>query len=125
MNYITLYHGTTESSARKLLKDGWSPDHSGDFKGVNCGNGKYLYLTNSKENALWFAEQNGGNVVLEIKDIRIDNLIVDPEDGYYDSVQEELNNNRGFPAYLATTKPINNNQFKIALNKNKKRKMKP
>lgn len=102
MNYITLYHGTSLENAAKMVQRGWKPNSG--FQGGNMGNPKYLYLTNVIENAKWFAEEQYEKpTVIKIK-IPIKNLIVDPEDGIGENVQDELNisKKQGTPAYLAT-----------------------
>jgi hypothetical protein len=99
--HIDLYHGTTDESAELLLNNGWKPLEWS--LGANQGQPKYLYCTTSKEDALWFSEQKGSNVVLLIKKVPLDYLIVDPEDGVNETVEEELlmSVRTGFPAKLA------------------------
>ena len=116
---ITLYHGTTEERAKVLLTNGWEPNSSRG--GANCGDPQLFYLTNVKENALWFAEQNGGDVVLELKDFPISNLRVDPHDGVGETLEEEINNKFGLPAYLVTNKSIDKNQFSCPILKQNKK----
>jgi hypothetical protein len=84
---ITLFHGTTKAHGESLRHSGWQP-RSG-MMGGQCGNPSYLYLTNHPENALWFAEQKGDCTVVEV-DVPLDILQVDPQDGTYDTVDEEL-----------------------------------
>ena len=104
----TLYHGTTEDSAARLLAEGWAPN-SGSIGG-NCGQRRYLYLTNGAENALWFAEQKGGDVVLEVR-VPADTLRIDPEDGIKDTVEEELNLSHGLPGNVVLTKRLDASAF--------------
>lgn len=110
---MILYHGTTKENAKKLLENGWTPN-SGQ-RGANGGNPKYLYVTNFPENALWFAEQAGGDIVLAIEDISIDQLKVDPEDGIGETVEEELSRSQKskMPAYLVVVSPIQKGKIKI------------
>jgi hypothetical protein len=102
---LTLYHGTSEASASVFLADGWQP--SSGTAGANQGDPRYLYLTNIPENALWFAEEGGGDVVLEIK-IDTAALIVDPEDGIGETVEQEIEitERNGLPALLAAKHAI-------------------
>jgi hypothetical protein len=106
---ITLYHGTTSASAEGLLKHGWKPNSYP--AGANQGQSKYLYLTNEIENARWFSEQKGENVVLEVT-VPKSALLVDPEDGHGDTLDDELNNKLGFPAYVVCFKPLAASNFK-------------
>jgi len=100
---VTLYHGTTEDAADALLSGGWKPN-SGTMGG-NCGNPSLLYLTTEPENALWFAQEKGGNTVLAVQ-VPFDSLIVDPEDGSEETVEEELQMAFGLPGSVACTKPL-------------------
>jgi hypothetical protein len=72
---------------------------------------KFLYLTNILENARWFSEQKGENIVLEVT-VPKSYLLVDPEDGHSDTVDEELNSKIGFPGYVVCYKPLAANSFK-------------
>lgn len=71
---LTLYHGTNEESALKILS-GWEPN-SGQT-GANFGQTRYLYCTTRIENALWFAEENSGSSVLSLN-VSLSDIIVDP-----------------------------------------------
>ena len=84
MDTVTLYHGTTVESAARLIAEGWRP-HSGDVGG-QCGQPRFLYLTNHPENALWFAQEKGGDAVVAV-DVPLAFLAVDPEDGMEDTVE--------------------------------------
>ena len=106
---ITLYHGTTAYSAEALLRHGWKPNCYPI--GANQGQPKFLYLTNEIENARWFSEQKGERVVLEVTVPRA-SLLVDPEDGHGDTLDEELNNKLGLPGYVVCFKPLAANNFK-------------
>lgn len=104
-NTITLYHGTTQESASALINEGWKPN-SGSMGG-NGGNPRLLYLTTEPENALWFAEQKGGASVLEVR-VQLDDLVVDPEDGVGETVEEEFEIARrnGTPANFACRRAL-------------------
>lgn len=110
---MNLYHGTTKENALKLLENGWAPFQVSS--GANGGNPKFLYVTNEPENALWFAEQKGDNVVLEICDLDVDALKVDPEDGTGETVSEELflSSKTKCPAYLVAFKPISADKIRL------------
>jgi len=108
---VNLYHGTCADSASILIKSGWKP-RSG-FSGGNVGQPNYLYLTNMKENARWFAEEKGCSTVLLVKNVPLSFLKVDPEDGIADTVEQELNNKFGLPGYVVSTKHIKARNFKI------------
>ena len=110
-NMITLYHGTCEGSAKRLLKNGFKPEYA---TGGNMGRPGLLYLTNVPENAMWFAEQMGCSTILVI-DVPVQNLIVDPDDGVGVTVDEELamSKRHGTPAYLATSKKISSKNIRI------------
>mgnify|MGYP001242772348 CR=1 FL=1 len=101
---LTLYHGTSENSADAIL-GGWEPNSG--HRGANFGQRQFLYCTTLPENALWFAQENGGKDVLAIK-VRMKSLIVDPEDGISSSVVEELlkSLSSGFPGNFAITEKI-------------------
>lgn len=109
---MILYHGTTKESAEKILKNGWEP--SSYFSKGNQGDSNLLYLTNEIDNARWFSEQNGGDVVLAVE-IDEDKLIVDSQDGIGENVMDEIKRSQKIkmPAYLATKYPIPAHCFKI------------
>lgn len=83
-----LYHGTCRENADKLLAEGWKPNQVS--VGGNVGQTRYLYLTTGPEDAMWFAEEKGCDVVLEVRNVGIEFLAVDPEDGVSATVEEEL-----------------------------------
>lgn len=82
-----LYHGTTAYDGAALLKNGWEPNKWG--MGGNCGQTCYLYLSTEYEDALWFSQEKGESTVLKVE-VPFDMLLVDPEDGFKDTVEEEL-----------------------------------
>jgi hypothetical protein len=84
---VTLYHGTCAESAEALCTNGWAPN-SGS-QGGNMGQAKYLYLTTLAENARWFANEKGCNSILLVT-VPKAWLIVDPEDGVGETVDEEF-----------------------------------
>lgn len=88
-NTITLFHGTSENNANLLINNGWKPNNISS--GGNMGQTRYLYLTTHKEDALWFAEESGNNTIVKVKDIPIDYLKFDPEDGDGDLFDNNIN----------------------------------
>lgn len=110
METITLYHGTTRECADRILSEGWAP-RSGSMGG-QCGNPRYLYLTNVWENALWYAEEKGCDTVLQIE-VPASSLIVDPEDGIADTVEDELNSKNGLPGNVCLTRPLPASSFSL------------
>ena len=115
---ITLYHGTCLWNAEQLVKDGWKP-HSGGI-GSNMGQTKYLYVSSEIEDALWFAEEKGCSSVVEIKNIPIEYLKFDPEDGCADlygysitTAIDKLKNGYDSPIKFVITKQISADKFKI------------
>jgi len=106
-----LYHGTCIENAKSLIKNGWSP-RSGSMGG-NMGQSKYLYLTTDPEDAMWFANEKGCDTVISLHNVPKNFLIVDPEDGTYDTVDEELNSKHGFPGKVALTKYLGSEHFKL------------
>lgn len=105
LGLVRLYHGTTRAAADILLRDGWKPG-SGSVGG-QMGQNRYLYLTTTPENALWYAQEKGDEVVLEIRaDIGPTTLRVDPEDGTYDTVEEELAGKGGMPGNVVAITDI-------------------
>lgn len=99
--HVTLWHGTTAANARDLLANGFSPE--GWRSGGNGGRRGHLYLTTDAEDARWFSNEMGEDVVLKIR-IPANQLIVDPEDGIHDHVWEYLCGE--MPGKLATRMPI-------------------
>lgn len=117
---ITLYHGTCDSNAERLLENGWEAN-AGQMGG-NMGQTRYLYLSSGWEDALWFAEEKGCNVVLEIRDIPLASLKPDPEDEAGYSMSELLDdladvNGMGFPRKFVLTQPLPASHFTIFKNK--------
>ena len=115
---ITLYHGTCEPNAQSLSQNGWKPNKVSS--GSNQGQSKYLYLTSMEDDALWFAEEKGCDTILKIKNIPIDYLIFDPEDGdddLYDYKIEnaisKIQNGYSIPIKLALTKSLDREHFEI------------
>lgn len=110
---LTLYHGTSLKSAINMVKNGWRP-YSGKRTG-NAGNLKYLYLTTEIEDARWFSNELGEDTVLKVSNIPIEWLIVDPEDGIGNTVEEELKTAKklGLPAKLALTHELDSSYFEV------------
>lgn len=111
---MRLFHGTTKEYAKMLLENGWTPNRVSS--GGNSGQSRFLYITDSPDNALWFSEQKGDNIVLEVVDISIEDLRVDPEDGINETVEEELNQviqGVKYPAYLVLFKSLGPAHFKL------------
>lgn len=115
---ITLYHGTCLGNAEQLIKDGWKP-YSGGVGG-NMGQNKYLYVTSGIEDALWFAEEKGCNTIVEIKNIPINFLKFDPEDGCADlydysitTALNKLKNGYDSPIKFVITQELSAEKFKI------------
>lgn len=114
---ITLYHGTCDMNAFNLIENGWHPNLV--KSGSNQGNPMYLYLSSDKEDAKWFAEQKGCDVVLKVIDIPIEYLIFDPEDGDADIYDYKISNaiskiKKGYPIPIkfALVKPLSKEHFK-------------
>ncbi|WP_371436167.1 hypothetical protein [Polaromonas sp.] len=85
-NEVLLFHGTTRENALQLLKVGCGGRAP---TGANQGSRSLLYVTTDPRNALWFSQQAGERVVLQVR-VPAAQLVVDPEDGTHDSVEEEL-----------------------------------
>jgi hypothetical protein len=100
---MILYHGTSRTSAALLIERGWSPNSWSS--GGQCGDPRYLYLTNDPENGAWYAEEKEDGVVIEVE-VPDDCLRVDPDDGTYDTVAEELSMKNGIPGSVVATKPL-------------------
>lgn len=86
-NTLVLYHGTSRSHAESMLAKGWEPRTG--RSGPNGGRPSLLYLTNFPENAGWYADRTDDPVVLRVV-VHKNQLVVDPEDGIGNSVDEEL-----------------------------------
>lgn len=108
LSTYTLYHGTCSDL---LTRTGWSP--ASGQSGGNGGQARYLYLTSSPEDATWFAEEKGCDIVLVVSDVPASFLIVDPEDGMTDSVEDELNSPHGIPGKVALTRPLAAEHFSV------------
>lgn len=108
---LVLYHGTCEASANALVNNGWVPNSG--TTGSNMGQSRFLYLTTGREDALWFAEQKGCYSIVEVRDIPMSFLRVDPEDGMADSVHEEINNLYGLPGKLVLTRALGAEHFRL------------
>jgi len=108
----TLYHGTCPENAEAIMKNGWEPNQVSS--GGNAGQPQYLYLTNFPENAQWFANEKGCDTILEVRNIPMSYLEVDPEDGTEDTVERELNfSEKAFPGTVVLTKPLPADHFKV------------
>lgn len=109
---ITLFHGTCPENAKALIADGWKPNQISP--GGNMGQAKYLYLSTGYDDALWYAEEKGCNVILEVQ-VPKNYLEVDPEDGFGPTVDDELTTEEriGTPGKLVLTKPLPAANFKI------------
>lgn len=107
---VTLFHGTCAENAKSLVKNGWQPNQVS--AGGNAGQARYLYLSTGREDALWFAEEKGCDVVLEVT-VPMDALAVDPEDGIGETVEDEMNNKHGLPGKLVLTHPLSAEHFRI------------
>jgi hypothetical protein len=108
---LRLFHGTTGEAARALLAHGWKP--GAGHRGANYGQTRYLYVTTDRENARWFAEEAGGNTVLEVIGVPASSLLPDPEDAIGATAEEELAASRRnrLPASLVVTTPLRPDQF--------------
>ena len=111
-NTLKLYHGTSLRNANLLLKNGWHPNKVS--RGANQGQTKYLYLTTEPLDALWFAEEKGESTILQVM-VPIDYLIVDPEDGVGETVDEELKISKRLkmPAKFALIKELEASNFDL------------
>lgn len=107
---ITVYHGTCADSAASLCANGWAPNSG--VAGGNQGQARYLYLTTGIEDAEWFANEKGCTTVLAVT-VPVASLIVDPEDGVGDTLEDEINNSHGLPGKVALTRPVGPEAFKV------------
>ncbi len=105
---ITLYHGTCPANAKELRTNGWEPNSG--VMGGNMGQKRYLYLTTDPEDAMWFANERGCDTVMKVTVPR-NALIVDPEDGIADTVEDELNHASGLPGKVALTRAVGPDAF--------------
>ncbi len=112
---IDLYHGTCEWYAEMLLKDGFIPDRV--EQGANGGNPCYLYLTSDKEDARWFANENGCNSILLVKNIPITELEIDPEDedqgAEVGELIQSIKDVPDWPRKFIITKPLSADHFSV------------
>lgn len=108
-----LYHGTCPDNAESLINKGWQP-RSGT-RGGNFGQTRFLYLTTGKENALWYAGEKGCDSLVAVENIPLDYLDVDPEDGTWENVEEEIRRSaaNGSPGCLVLKKPLPAEHFKL------------
>ena len=109
LDTVMLYHGTTDANAARLLRDGWHP-RSG-CAGSQCGDPRFLYLTNIPENALWYATEKGGDALLAVE-VPLAWLIVDPHDGVADDVRAELSLPHGLPGNVCLTRALKASAFR-------------
>lgn len=107
----TLYHGTCEEQAAALLQNGWQPNRSS--RGGNMGQPRFLYLSTGFEDALWFAQEKGCDSVLEVGNVPLDHLQVDPEDGTGDTLDQELNLSHGLPGKVVLIRPLGPEHFRL------------
>lgn len=75
---LDLFHGTCMHNAERMIEFGWKANSVS--AGANQGQTRYLYLSSGIEDARWFAEEKGCDVVIKISNIPIDYLKPDPED---------------------------------------------
>lgn len=109
---ITLYHGTCEDNAAALMRQGWTPYRAP--MGGNMGRRCYLYLSTDPEDARWFSNQKGCDVVMAVRDIPVALLRVDPEDGSSDTVEDELTlpqRMKGLPGKVVLTRALGPDHF--------------
>lgn len=110
-NNLTLYHGTNVYNANLLVKNGWYPSN---FTGSNMGNPSYLYLSSEPEDALWFANENGGETIVEVN-VPIKYLKPDPEDESGFSLDDLMNrmSRKMLPSKFVLHHPLDSSHFKI------------
>lgn len=109
---INLYHGTCYENAKSLCDNGWAPRASSS--GGNMGQSQYLYLSTGQEDALWFAQEKGCDTLVEVRNIPLDYLKVDPEDGTHDTLEEELDGGKyKLPGKAVLTQPLPASHFHI------------
>ncbi len=111
----TLYHGTCRENAEVILKNGWAPNQVS--QGGNMGQSKCLYLSTQPEDAEWFANEKGCDTVIEVRNVPMSSLAVDPEDGTGETLEEELSNKLGLPGKVVVTKSLDKSHFRIYSNK--------
>jgi hypothetical protein len=106
-----LYHGTCSDSAEALCTEGWSP--STGRSGGNAGQRRYLYLSTGIEDARWFANEKGCDSVLAVKNVPHSSLIVDPDDGASENLDEELSQAYNLPGKVALTRSLGPEHFRL------------
>lgn len=113
MKRLTLYHGTCTGNGKKLTQEGWQPNES--YIGSNMGNPKYLYLTSSLEDALWFAQEKGCDTIIEVNNIPLSYLRPDPEDESGYTMEELLRRmeESDLPSKFILTKSLGKEHFKF------------
>jgi len=109
---LTLYHGTCDANGKFIIENGWVSRNSG--YGSNMGNPNYLYLSSEPEDALWFAQEKGCNMIIEVMDIPIEYLRPDPEDeaGFTMKDLYDRMNTNGMPSKFILTKPLDKSHFR-------------
>jgi RNA:NAD 2'-phosphotransferase (TPT1/KptA family)/GNAT superfamily N-acetyltransferase/2'-5' RNA ligase/8-oxo-dGTP pyrophosphatase MutT (NUDIX family) len=109
---VTLYHGTCPENATALVEKGWQPNQVSS--GANRGQSKYLYLTNMTDNARWFAQEHGCDTLIEVRNIPLSYIALDPEDATQDTVEAELDyNGTGLPGTVVLTQPLGAEHFHV------------
>ena len=113
---VTLYHGTCAANGASLCAHGWSPQTG--QTGGNGGQRRYLYLSTGIEDAEWFANEKGCSTVVKVSDVPLSLLIVDPEDGIGDTLEDELASphTSGLPGKVALTQALGAHHFTIERN---------
>ena len=103
---VVLYHGTSKVNEIELLKNGWEPNKISS--GSQQGDSRYLYLATTPENSCYYSAMKGNDKnVLEVT-VPMNYLRVDPHDGIYNSVEEEIEKGTS----LILIKPLNSSHFK-------------
>lgn len=112
-NIIDVFHGTDESHANYLLSNGYTPKGIKTI-GSNLGKSGLLYVSSGYDDARWFANEKGSDIVLKIEEVPVDSLSPDPEDESGFTMSELLDRvrNSKMPAKFIITKPIDKNKFK-------------
>jgi hypothetical protein len=109
LRLLTLYHGTCAHNAKMICKDGWQPHSGAPYGASHGGQSDYLYMSTDEEDALWFAEEQGCTTVIQVINVPIDYLIVDPEDGCSETVEEEISG--PYPGKVALTRALGPEHF--------------
>lgn len=111
---MKVYHGTSFSSAKYLLSNGYTPLDGKATIGSQMGTRGYLYVTNFEENAEWYANDKDDGVVIEIE-VSLNDLAIDPEDHIEDTVKDELqfSNRTGMPATFIIKNPISHENITL------------